>query len=254
MGRRTLLRLIAAFAFAAQLAAGGCSLAARPYVPRAAEPVQGPAAAPQPTKPTAAGGGPAPEAATSAAQAARRGPVLIYTARLTMAVFDVDPGQRAVADLARELGGFMASQSNDAITIRVPAARFHEAIARLEKIGDLTARAIDAEDVTQAYLDLELRIRSARAVRERLEQLLARATKVTDSIAIERELERVVGEIERLEGRLQYLRDRAQLATITVSFSARGKELVAKDTFRLPFPWLDQLGLGRLLQLNSDPR
>jgi hypothetical protein len=166
-----------------------------------------------------------------------------------MAVFDVNPGLKAVETAARELGGFLARQTNNTITVRIPAARFHEALARMEKLGDVTARDIQAEDVTAEYLDLELRIKSARSVRERLEQLLGRASKVEESIAIERELERVMAEIERMEGRLKYLRDRAQFSTISVTFAARPKELVAKDTFRLPFPWLDQLGLGRLLEL-----
>jgi hypothetical protein len=180
---------------------------------------------------------------------AGRGPVLIYTATLTMAVFQVERGLKDVEELARELGGFLAHRSNDAITVRVPAGRFHETLARLEKLGDITHRQLDAQDITQEYLDLEVRLRSARAVRERLEQLLARAARVDDSIAIERELERVTGEIERLQGRLKYLRDRADYSTITVTFAPRAQELVAKDTFKLPFPWLDQLGLGRLLQL-----
>jgi hypothetical protein len=186
-----------------------------------------------------------------ATQSAQRAPVLIYTAQLTLAIFEVTSGLKAVEQLARELDGFMARQTNSAITIRVPVARFHEAIGRIEKIGDITARDIQAEDVTQEHFDLQVRIKSARAVRERLEQLLARATKVDESIAIERELERVVGEIERLEGRLQYLQDRARFSTISVRFATRPKELIAKDTFRLPFGWLDQLGLGRLLNLGS---
>jgi hypothetical protein len=190
---------------------------------------------------------PAPAAANEPAKA--RSPVLIYTANLTMAVFDVNPGLKAVETAARELGGFLARQTNNTITVRIPAARFHEALARMEKLGDVTARDIQAEDVTAEYLDLELRIKSARSVRERLEQLLGRASKVEESIAIEREMERVMAEIERMEGRLKYLRDRAQFSTISVTFAARPKELVAKDTFKLPFPWLDQLGLGRLLEL-----
>ena len=52
-----------------------------------------------------------------------------------------------------------------------------------------------------------------------------------------------------MEGKLKYLRDQAQYSTISVTFSSRAKELVAKDTFKLPFPWLEQLGLGRLLEL-----
>jgi hypothetical protein len=183
------------------------------------------------------------------AEAPKRAPVVIYTAQFTMAVLDVRPGLAAIELLARDLGGFMGKQTDDAITIRIPAARFHEAVARVEKIGDVLSRDINAEDVTEAYLDLEVRLKSARAVRDRLEHLLARATKVEESIAVERELERVVGEIERLEGRLRFMQERAQFSTISVTFAAHPREVVAGDAFRLPFPWLDQLGLSRLLEL-----
>ncbi len=190
-----------------------------------------------------------PSPAAAEGPAAKRAPVVVYTAQLTMAVFDVRPGLEAIQRLAAELGGFMGKQTNDAITIRVPAPRFHEALARVEKIGDVTSRDVNAEDVTEEYLDLEVRLKTARAVRDRLEHLLARASKVEESIAVERELERLVGEIERLEGRMRYLQERAQLSTITVTFTARPREVVAADAFRLPFPWLEKLGLSRLLQL-----
>jgi hypothetical protein len=180
---------------------------------------------------------------------ARSRAVLLYTAQVTMAVFDVQPGLRAIEALAREVGGYPARQSANGITIRIPAARFDETLERLEKLGDVTARQVEAEDVTAEYVDLEMRLKNARSVRARLEQLLAQAAKVADAIAIERELERVGGDIERLEGRLRYLQDRAQLSTITVTFFPRPRELVAKDAFKLPFPWLDQLGLSRLLDL-----
>ena len=188
--------------------------------------------------------------ATQAATVAARGTLLVYTANLTLAIFEVQPALKAIETLAQELGGYMASQSNQAITVRVPVERFHDAMASLEKLGDIIDRQVQAEDVTQEFFDQEVRLKSARAVRERLEQLLARASKVDESIAIERELERVVGEIERLEGRIRYLRDRAAFSTIAVRFSTQPKEVVAKNAFfKLPFPWLDQLGLGRLLQL-----
>ena len=211
---------------------------ARAEEPRRARPVE-----------PATGRGRSGESVATTAPDAARAPVLIYTAQLTMAIFEVDPALRSAEALARELGGFMARQTNNSIIIRVPVARFHEAITRLEKLGDITNRDIAAEDVTQEFFDLEVRIKSARAVRERLEQLLNRASRVDESIAIERELERVVGEIERLEGRLKFLQDRALFSTISLTFAARPKELVAKDTFKLPFPWLEQLGLGRLLKL-----
>jgi hypothetical protein len=192
--------------------------------------------------------GPVPPASAPPAPARTRA-VIVYTARVTMAVLDVTPGLKAIEALAREVGGFSARQTGQSITIRVPAARFDETLERLEKLGDVTGRETEAEDVTAEFVDVEMRLKNARSVRARLEQLLTQATKVADAIAIEKELERVGGEIERLEGRLRYMQDRAQLSTITVTFAPRPRELVAKDGFKLPFPWLDQLGLGRLLDL-----
>ena len=176
-------------------------------------------------------------------------PVLIYTAQLTMAIFEVVPAQAKIEELSQSLGGFLAQKTNNAITVRIPVPRFHEAIAGIEKIGDVTHRDISAEDVSQEFFDLEVRLKSSRAVRERLEHLLARALKVEDALGIEHELDRVVAEIERLEGRLKFLQSKAQFSTITVNFAARPREVVTKGTFKLPFPWLDDLGLSRLLDL-----
>lgn len=181
--------------------------------------------------------------------AAMRAPLLVYTAQITVAVFEVAASLAQVEELGRELGGFLARRNDNAITIRVPSSRFDEAVKRLEKVGDMLHRNVTAEDVTEEFRDLEVRLKSAHAVQERLTQLLARAAKVEESVMIERELDRVTGEIERIEGRMKFLRDRAAFSTITVTFASKSKESVSQGPFRLPSPWLQQLGLGRLLQL-----
>ena len=71
-----------------------------------------------------------------------------------------------------------------------------------------------------------------------------------DSLKVERELERLSSEIERMEGRLKFLRDRAAYSTITISFQPmQVEDLQRQKVFRLPFPWLSEMGLGRLLNL-----
>ncbi|MRG93452.1 DUF4349 domain-containing protein [Polyangium spumosum] len=181
--------------------------------------------------------------------AVMRAPMLVYTARVNMAVFEVKSSLAEVESLARNLGGFLARRNDQSITIRVPAARFDEAIRRIEKLGDMLSRDVQVEDVTEEYLDTEIRLKNARAVRERLEQLLAKATKVEESIQIEKELERVAETIERLEGRMKFLRDRAAFSTITVTFQPQRAAELGKRRFNLPVPWIYQLGLGRLLSL-----
>ena len=217
--------------------------------PRAAAPAV-PAPPPPPAKPTPTPSPGDPSAKPIAGEvASMRAPLLVYTAQITVAVFEVAASLAQVEELGRELGGFLARRSDNTITIRVPSARFDEAVKRLEKVGDMLHRNVTAEDVTEEFRDLEVRLRSAHAVQERLTQLLAKAAKVEESVMIERELDRVTGEIDRIEGRMKFLRDRAAFSTITVTFSSKSRESMSQGPFRLPSPWLQQLGLGRLLQL-----
>ncbi len=210
-----------------------------------------PGAPPPPPPPPPQGGEQPPDKPKVVAQASQstRGPILIYTAQITMAVFEVQAALSQIEELARELGGFLARRDDTSITIRVPAPLFDTAIRRIEKTGDMLTRNVVAQDVTEEFRDLELRIRNARAVRDRLEQLLAKATKVEESVMVERELERVSGEIERMEGRLKFLKDRAAYSTITVSYQPKRREELNQTPFRLPVYWLNELGLSRLLSL-----
>lgn len=217
-----------------------------------------PGPAPASTAPPPASTAPAPASTAPPGQSpsqgsgqvsAVRAPILIYTAELIMAVFEVNASLARVEELARELGGFLARRDDSAITIRVPAARFDEALKRIEGFGDVLHRNVHTEDVTEEFLDIEIRLRNARAVRDRLEKLLEKAVKIEESIQLERELARVAGEIERMEGRLKYLRDRAAFSTLTVRFRPHSPEGPAPKEPRLPIGWLNELGLSRLLNL-----
>lgn len=204
-------------------------------------------AAPPPPPPQGSGAQTASPGASEIA--AVRGPMLIYTAQLTMAVFEVSVALTQIEELGRELGGFLARRDDSSITIRVPVAMFDRAVKRIEKAGDMLHRNVTAQDVTEEFRDLEVRLRNARVVRERLEQLLAKANKVEESVMVERELERVAGEMERLAGRIKFLKDRAAFSTITVTFQPKRQETLTQSPFRLPVPWINELGLGRLLNL-----
>ncbi|AKT38009.1 DUF4349 domain-containing protein [Chondromyces crocatus] len=194
------------------------------------------------------GGGAATGAKVSQAVEARA-PLLVYTARMLMAAFDMAASLNRVEAMAVELGGFMSKRTDLEITVRVPAAAFDTAVRRLEAMGDVLKRDVKVEDVTEEFLDLEVRLRNARAVRDRVEKLLDKASNVEESLLLEKELGRVSGDIERLEGRLKVMRDKASFSTITVLFQSRPKETIDPGGARLPIPWLHALGLSRLLNL-----
>jgi hypothetical protein len=218
-----------------------------------------PLAPPPPPPGAAAAGGAAPillamndpAKPKSVSDAPHSAAMLIYTANLSLAVFQVEPQLDAVERVAREAGGYLSSRQDNAITIRVPRDRFDDAIARIEKLGDVTHRDIKAQDVTDEFVDLQARLKNAYAIRDRLNELLSRAA-VKEALDIEKELGRVTEDIERMEGKLKLLRDQMAFSTITVTFAPVAVEQVQDSTILAPFPWMKGLGLQSLLNVHAN--
>lgn len=185
---------------------------------------------------------PEPTATDATAQA-----LLVYTARLTMAVHEVNENQERVIEIARALGGHLSVRTNETVEIRVPARSFEDAMRQIQELGDVTSRNVEVLDVSEEFRDLETRIHTLEVMRARVEQLLQQAQGVEAALAVEQHLERITVELERLRGRVRYLADRVAFSTITVRFGARTNQTA--PTFRLPFSWLQSLGLDSLMSL-----
>lgn len=176
------------------------------------------------------------------------GPLLIYNATITMAVFEATKSIDATQKLAKDLGGYLVRRDDRSITIRVPAKGFRKALDAVGKLGDVLHREESAQDVTDEFYDLQVRLKNAHAMRARLEELLKQAKNVEEALMVERELGRVTEQIERFEGRLKLLRELIAFSTITVEFKPRPTDQIDSNV-RLPFYWLNQLGLSQLLSL-----
>lgn len=178
------------------------------------------------------------------------GPLLIYRASFLLSVYEVDKTQATLTQAVEGLGGYVSAQTDTQITLRVPAAKFQQALRAVEGAGKVRARNVQASDVGDQYRDLELRLRTAELLRTRLEAMMARTEKVPDALAVQAELERIVREIEQLKGELRALADRIAYSTLVVEFRAEARpDLDDGAVFRLPFAWLDELGLHHLLEL-----
>lgn len=172
------------------------------------------------------------EAVGNAAMRARAGDAAAETAerqvvRTAHLALTLDRGADRVA-LAREsrrlveaAGGFVASESAGALTVRVPDARLEATLDALSALARSAERSIQAVDVTEAAVNLEIRLANARALQERLQALLAQAGTVADAVAVERELARATTEVEQLEAQMRSLQDRVALSTVTVVLRER---------------------------------
>lgn len=205
---------------------------------------QPPPVAPPPPGTTSSG---APAAVVKDAAVAQ---MLIYTADVTIAVFQVEAQMNAVEKVAKDVGGYLSSRSDQVVVIRVPRDRFDEAIHKVESLGDVLHRAISAQDVTDQYVDLQARLKNAYVMRDRLTDLLKLAM-VKDALEIEKELGRITESIEQMEGQLKLLGDKVAYSTLSVSFQAVNPQSVPETQFQLPFPWIQDLGLTSLLSVHQ---
>ncbi len=152
------------------------------------------------------------------------GPMLIRTATLQVRVDDVATAHEEVARIARAAQGYIAettfnSESGPAsasITIRVPSQGLDSVIDRVSKLGKLLSKHINAQEVTEEYVDLGSRRRNLEKEEQRLIELLQRAGKMRDLLEVEQTLARVRGQIEQISGRMRYLENRVSLSTVTV--------------------------------------
>ncbi len=179
------------------------------------------------------------------------GPMLIYRAKLQIAAFEMEKTLDEIEEKARKAGGYLVSRTDKRVlTVRVPARHFNAVLRNVQALGDVTRRNIQVDDVTDKFFDLEVRLKNSLAMRDRLEQLLSKATNVSESLVVERELSRVAGQIERLRGQLRLMSELTAYSTITVQVTQVAPRRTETVTgFQLPFPWLNELGLRDLMRI-----
>lgn len=153
--------------------------------------------------------------------------MVIRNGSIVIRVDSLEPAMQAVQQMATRLDGYVGNtmlsadlrQARSAtLEVKVPAARFDEALASLSPIGHVESVSSTAQDVGEEFFDLSARQANSQRLEERLINLLAtRAGSLEDVLAVERELARVREEIERYTGRLRYLRTRVAISTLTVT-------------------------------------
>src|SRR5690606_7315198 len=84
--------------------------------------------------------------------------------------------------------------------------------------GTLKSQSIQAEDVTEEYVDLQAQRNALANQLAQYQRIMEKAENVSEIMEVQVPIERVQVEIDRIDGRLTYLNSRVDFATITVSF------------------------------------
>ena len=153
----------------------------------------------------------------SGAQQAR---IVAQRAGLRLVTDSLQRVRRTADSLAVAWGGYVGDAELREkwlrMSLRVPGDSLNRGLDRLSMLGRATHRTVRRDDVTEQVVDLEARLTTLRAVRERLLAYLQQAARIGDVVELERELARVQGEIDQLEARRRMLAGQVELAEISL--------------------------------------
>lgn len=151
---------------------------------------------------------------------------IIKNGSLSLLVDGVEESAAKIGQLAEDLGGFVsysylyevsADTKGGTITIRVPADKFKEAFAKARELAQKVEKeTVDAQDVTEQFVDLEARLKNLRAVESQYLEIMEKADTVEDILKVTQRLDATRRDIEVLEGQLKYLSEQAEMSTLTV--------------------------------------
>ncbi len=160
-----------------------------------------------------------------------QGRKLIQTAQLHVEVGDYGAARKRLDTLLASYGGFVADAridhndgevSHASLTLRVPSDKLSIFLNEAAGEGKVVQEQLSAQDITDAYVDTNARLKNARHLETRLQELLATKTSgVKDLLEVERELARVRGEIERYEAQIRSWDERVSMSTIELQLTTR---------------------------------
>lgn len=184
-----------------------------------------------------------------AAPAPSSGVHVARSAQLSMQVKDVDRAVAKVRSSASTAGGYVSSEEThlvpedgdeggpraggvpvpgepswSEIVVTVPVDDLQSTIDELSRIGKVTGRSQDSEDLTSQYTDTASRVKTMRASVSRLQQLIADTDDLDQIITLEDELAEREADLESLTSQKKALEKRTTTAPITVSVTERVPE------------------------------
>ena len=144
-----------------------------------------------------------------------------YNGYLKLRATNPDDVIESAIQLATSAGGYVERRDSTTVTLRVPVARFNDTLARVEKLGDVLEKSVTVEDITDAFMDIDLRLKIAEKTRNRLMELLEKADTEEAKIKLLKEIQRLNEEIENLTNQKNTLSSLANYSRLTLALVPR---------------------------------
>jgi hypothetical protein len=152
---------------------------------------------------------------------------IVKTGDLTIRVpkrTDVQPQTDKLVAIAAAEGGYVASSTTNLgagapygeVVLRIPVARFEDAVTKAQELGKTVTLTRSADDVTGKYVDLSARMHALEHTRATYLAIESRARTIGATLAVQQRIDDVQQQIDRLHGQLKLLGNQSSYSTLTV--------------------------------------
>lgn len=140
---------------------------------------------------------------------------IIMEGNVSVETKDFDASIKAMDRLIDEVGGFAESRTvrgtgirsrslrDASFVIRVPSEKFDYVMNGMGSIGTVLESNSEGTDITEQYMDYEVRVKNLKVQEQTLLEIMEKSTKLEDVIALESRISEVRYEIEKIENSLR---------------------------------------------------
>lgn len=117
--------------------------------------------------------------------------------------------------------------------VRVPVNAFEQTMGDLKKLAVVVLNEdVAGQDITEEFVDLESDLKNAKAEETSYLEIMKRAGKIEDVLAVAERLADVRGRIQRFEGRKRFLENKTDLATIKLTLTEETRVSIPTKTWK----------------------
>ena len=155
---------------------------------------------------------------------------LIYTYNYSVETKEFDAFYEKISKKTSQIGGYVESSETNgsvsdginryaSLTLRIPADKMEQIISLLNSGSNITYQSRSSENVTLRYIDMESHLKALRTEQETLLQLMEKADKLKDVIALQSQLTQIRYEIESYESQLRSYDNLVDYSTLHLEIS-----------------------------------
>ncbi|MBL4936396.1 DUF4349 domain-containing protein [Clostridium sp. YIM B02515] len=156
---------------------------------------------------------------------------IITNASIYIIEDDLEKLSQAINKKTQELNGYIESEetleNKITVRVRIPADKFDTFMSYTEKGFSVKNKSISSENVTDAYVDNDARLKNLRAQEEQVLSILKKANTVEEVLKVQAELYKIRGDAEALEAKKKSWDKQVDYATITLNAD---KKIIVAET------------------------